>query len=244
MIISRVSGAPVRTSSRHRKSIVIACGNFGARPNPPHCGSNCERTLRTAVERISGSMPEVAGAQHVLVDGFGELGGLLLHVVALLVPGLGHDLADRANAGMPCRSSLGKVGAAVERAAVGREPHRHRPTAAAGERLHGLHVDRVDVGPLLAVDLHVHEEPVHDLGDGRVLERLVRHHVTPVARRVADREEDRLAVRARVRRLRRPTDTSRPGCRGAGGGTGSSRPRVGCSWLRAGGAWPFALAQR
>ena len=199
VIISRVSGAPVRTSSRHRKSIVIACGNFGARPKPPHCGSNCGATLRDGgredlgVERRAGARC----AQHVLVDRLGELVGLFLDVVALLVPGLGDDLAHPRERRHAVAVLVGEVGAAVERAAVGGEPHRHRPAAAAGERLHGLHVDRVDVGSFFAVDLHVHEQPVHDVGDRGILERLVRHHVTPVARRVADRQEDRLAFGAR-----------------------------------------------
>jgi len=38
-------------------------------------------------------------------------------------------------------------------------------------------VDLVEVGPLLAIDLDVDEEPVHHLGDARVLEALVRHDV-------------------------------------------------------------------
>jgi hypothetical protein len=87
--------------------------------------------------------------------------------------------------------------AAEERSPLGVEEHGHRPTAAAGHGLHGLHVDGVDVGPLLAVDLHVHEALVHDRRHRVVLERLVRHHVTPVARRVADREQDRLVLGAR-----------------------------------------------
>ena len=41
---------------------------------------------------------------------------------------------------------------------------------------------------------------------GVVLEGLVRHDVAPVARRVADRQQDRLALRARaLERLRAPT---------------------------------------
>ena len=35
VIIVRVSSARLRTYARHKKSIVIACGNFGARPKPP-----------------------------------------------------------------------------------------------------------------------------------------------------------------------------------------------------------------
>src|SRR3546814_15442414 len=52
---------------------------------------------------------------------------------------------------------------------------------------------RSDVRALLAVDLDVDEQPVHLAGDVGVLERLVRHHVAPVAGGVAHRQQHRLA---------------------------------------------------
>ena len=113
-----------------------------------------------------------------------------------------------------------------ERRAVRRQEHRQRPAARAPrqQRVRGL-VDLVEVRPLLAVDLDVDERVVHHRGDGRILERLVRHHVAPVARRVADRQQDRLvlAPRARERLLapRIPVDRivgvlPQVGARGAG----------------------------
>ena len=72
------------------------------------------------------------------------------------------------------------------------------PAAPRHQRVRRL-VDLVDVGPLLAIDLDVDEVLVHRRGDVRILERFVRHHVAPVARGVADREQDRLALRARAR---------------------------------------------
>ena len=92
-----------------------------------------------------------------------------------------------------------EVRAAEERLALGREEDGQRPAAAAGQRDHRVHVDPVHVRPLLAVDLDVHEALVHQRRDLRVLERLVRHHVAPVAGRVADREQDRLVLVARLR---------------------------------------------
>src|SRR5262249_2619343 len=91
-----------------------------------------------------------------------------------------------------------EVGAAVERLEVVRDKHRHRPAARAGRRLDERHVDAIDVGTLLAIDLDRHELAVEDLGDAGVLERLVLHHVAPVAGRGADRHEDGLVVAPRV----------------------------------------------
>src|SRR5258705_547175 len=78
------------------------------------------------------------------------------------------------------------------------ENHRERPAAVTGEHLHRTHVDVVEVGPLLAVDLDAYEQVVHERGDPLVLERLVLHDVAPVARRVAYTDEDGLVLTARA----------------------------------------------
>src|SRR5690606_18658657 len=70
-----------------------------------------------------------------------------------------------------------EVGAAEEGAAVGGEEDGHGPAALTGQGLDRLHVDLVDVGTLLAVDLHVDEQLVHAGRNGGVFERLVRHDV-------------------------------------------------------------------
>ena len=62
-------------------------------------------------------------------------------------------------------AGLGReVGAAVEGNLLGREEHVQRPAAVAGHRLDGLHVERVDVWALLAVDLDADEALVHQRG--------------------------------------------------------------------------------
>ena len=173
----------------------MAWGNFGARPNPPKRGSNCVRTLSTApVEdrgrRLPGAFGVAADVEHP-ADGVVQLVGLFEQLLAALAPRAVDGFHQTHEPGHSLPVVLREVRAAEERAPVGREEHRHRPAAATGHRLDGLHVDRVDVRPFLAVDLHVDEQPVHDRGDVGVLEGLVGHDVAPVARRVADREEDR-----------------------------------------------------
>ena len=125
-----------------------------------------------------------------MVDGIHQAPGLLADVVALRPPGLGHgeqELGERRHAMARLR---GEVRPCIERLAVRGQEHRHRPAALAGHRDGGVHVEGVDVGPLLAIDLDVDEVLVHQSRRGRALERLVRHHVAPVAGAVADREED------------------------------------------------------
>ena len=90
---------------------------------------------------------------------------------------------------------LGEVGAAPERLRLRGEEHGQRPAALLAELVQRAHVDRIDVRALLAVDLDVDEQVVHHGGGGFVLEALMRHDVAPMAGRVADREQDRLAGR-------------------------------------------------
>ncbi len=159
-------------------------------------------------ELLVGEVERRAGHLHDAVLRMGlrarERGGELLLLLADL-PGvrvvvLAHAPEEIGKGWHAVALRLREVRAAEERHLVGREEHRERPAAAPlrEHRLRGL-VDLVDVGTLLAIHLHVHEEVVHHLRDGGVLERLVRHHVAPVAGGIAHREEDGLAGALRLR---------------------------------------------
>ena len=54
-----------------------------------------------------------------------------------------------------------------------------------------LHEDRIDIGSLLTIDLDVDVKTVHHRCRRRILERLVCHHVAPVAGGVANTQQDR-----------------------------------------------------
>jgi hypothetical protein len=60
-------------------------------------------------------------------------------------------------------------------------------------------IDRVEIGALLAIDLDVDEELVHERCRLGILEALMGHDVTPVTGGIADREQDRLVLFARAR---------------------------------------------
>ncbi len=167
-------------------------GNFGAPPNPPRRSSNCPRRLTSASVRVPGLGPSWAfHGLRALLQGLGELRGLALDVAAPLAVGLGDALEHVAERGHAA-ARLGRVvGAAVERRTRRCQEHGHRPAAVPRQREHRLHVDRVEVRALLAVDLDRDEEAVHQLRGRRILEALVLHHVAPVAGGVADREQDR-----------------------------------------------------
>ena len=175
-------------------------GNLGAGPNPPQRASNapascCSAALSSATPGRSSPALRLA----VRSSASTSCRGGVVDLVAPVPPGVvdgGQQLQE---------GGLGEVGAAVERAPVGGEEHRHRPAAAAGQGLDGVHVDGVDVRPLLAVDLDVDEQVVHHRRHLGVLEALVGHHVAPVAGRVAHREQDRRSSSAaRVERLGAP----------------------------------------
>jgi hypothetical protein len=123
---------------------------------------------------------------------------LLADLLATVGPGARDRLEHLREAGHAVARLGREVRAAVERHLLGREEHVQRPAAVAGHRLHGLHVESVDVRALLAVDLDVHEVLVHERGDARVLEALALHDVAPVAGRVADGHQQRALLLARA----------------------------------------------
>ena len=130
----------------------------------------------------------------------GDPAGLPPHFVAPVPPGVGHGLqhlvearhARPAGAGQPLARR--PVRPAEERFALGREEDRQRPAAVAGHGLHRFHVNLVQLGPLLAVDLDADELFVEQPGNLGVFEAFAGHHVAPMAGRVADRQKDRLLL--------------------------------------------------
>ena len=193
------SSRGARSPARQSSSKIAHCGNFGAPRRPPCCRS-IARAMPFAARSSS------ASADHDLAGGPRLLGEPLHQGVAVLADALGllaeqpRDLAQHIDeGGAAVARVLRKIRAAPHRLARGREEHRERPAALLAEQMQRVHVDLVDVGPLLAVDLDVDEQLVHHARGRLVLEALVRHHVAPVAGRVADREQDRLVGRAAPR---------------------------------------------
>ena len=114
-----------------------------------------------------------------LVDAF-------LNILRFFAVRLGDARQDSREAGHTLAIFGREIGPAVEGLAVGCEKRRHGPAAPAGQHLHRVHVDLVEIRALLAIDLDTDEKIVHQGSDLFVLERLVLHHVAPVAGGVAD----------------------------------------------------------
>jgi len=95
---------------------------------------------------------------------------LLTYLLALLLPRVGHPEQDHAPARHAVARLGRKVGAGVEGDLLGGDEGVERPAALSGHRLDGVHVDGVDVGALLAVDLDAHEVLVHQGRDLGILE--------------------------------------------------------------------------
>ena len=133
------------------------------------------------------------GRRQQLAEHLHQCGPLSLDFGAVLRVVLRHALQHVAERGHAVFRLPGEIGAPEERPVIARrEEHRERPAAAALREhlVRGL-VDAVEVGPFLSIHLHVDEALVHHGGRRGVFERLVRHHVAPVAGGIADREQDR-----------------------------------------------------
>ena len=134
------------------------------------------------------------GQAHLLAHGADQRVGLREDLVPLADPRLPQRLHDPAERRHAVALHGREVGPGVEGAAVGRAEDGHGPSTRARQRLGGRHVDGVEVGALLPVHLDG-DEPLGQVGRRRrVLEALVGHHVAPVARGVADGEEDGLVL--------------------------------------------------
>ena len=83
-----------------------------------------------------------------------------------------------------------------ERLFVCRHQDRQRPTSAPRHRLTRAHIERIDIGTLLTVNFYRDKMLVEYVCDLLRLEALVRHHVAPMARRIADAQKNGLVLLA------------------------------------------------
>ena len=173
------------------------CGNFGAVPMPPLSGSTSRSSRSAMRSNNSAGMPDRPAAA---ASGCAELAAApraaprhsSRHPRACRDRQRAIDVQHLRKARAAPARLRREIGAAPERLAVRGQEHRQGPAAMLAHQVQRVHVDRVDIGPLLAIDLDVDEVLVHQRRDLRVLEALMRHHVAPVAGGVADRQQDRL----------------------------------------------------
>ncbi len=130
---------------------------------------------------LRGSTDVLHQGRHVVID--------VIAPVAPCIVDRGHELHER---------RLGVVSATEEWSLVWSEKHGHRPSTATRHRLHCIHVHAVHVGSLLTIHLHVDEQSVHHLCNLDILERLVGHHVAPVAGGISDRQQHRNVATTRL----------------------------------------------
>ena len=116
---------------------------------------------------------------------------LLDQLAALRFPQLADAREQLIEARASIARKLRKISAAVKRLAIRRQEHRQRPaTSAARDQLVRGLVDLVDIRAFFAIDLDVDEVRVHQRRGVFIFEAFVRHHVTPVTGRIADRQQD------------------------------------------------------
>ena len=120
--------------------------------------------------------------------------GVLGYRLFVVGVGLGHRL-QHLRESRPTKPRLGrKIRAAPIGFRLGRQEHRQGPAALFTQHVQRVHIDRVDVGPFFAINLDVDKPVVHLRGNLVGFKTLVRHHMAPVAGRVADRQQDRLVL--------------------------------------------------
>src|SRR5580704_12751779 len=154
---------------------------------------------------LAGTDIRASAALRLAAERRHESRAVMLDAGRLVAKQTGDFVEDIDKAGPAITRRLRKIGASPDRFAGGSEEHGQRPATLFAEMMQCRHVDLVDIGPLLAIDLDVDEQPVHDGGGRLVLEALMGHHVAPVAGRVSYRQHDRLvAARGLLERVRAP----------------------------------------
>jgi len=134
----------------------------------------------------------------VSAEAFGHFVGGLEDFAVAFGPDTGELSQHIAEAGAPMAVFGGPIRAAVEGFQVGGEEDIQRPAATAGAGLDVGHVDLVDVGSFLTVDLDADKIAIEDLGGFGDLEGLPFHDMAPVTGGVADAEEDGFVLGARL----------------------------------------------
>ena len=82
-----------------------------------------------------------------------------------------------------------EIGTTKKWSPVGQTKDIERPTARLLDHLYRFHVDLIHIRTLFAVHFHTDEVLIHQLGNIVTLKTLMRHHMTPVAGRIADRNQ-------------------------------------------------------
>src|SRR5262249_53706147 len=98
-----------------------------------------------------------------------------------------------------------KICTTVEGVLLWREEHRQRPATLARQHLYDVLINVVEVRTLFAVHFDAHKVLIHEGRDALVLKGLVFHDMAPVARGVANGEQQRFVFSPRfLERLRSP----------------------------------------
>ena len=173
---------------------MAGCGNLGAPRKPPCVASKALPICRAAPLSSTGADGHLAGRPRLVGQPRQQRLAVLLDLGRFLAKQPRHFTQDIDKRRPAETRILRKIRAAPHRLAFGREKHGQRPAALLAQQMQRVHVNLVDVGPLLAVDFDVDEQLVHHRRGRFVLEGFVRHHVAPVAGGVADRQQDRLVL--------------------------------------------------
>ena len=184
--VERRSGRGERGRVRFQRVVGEQQGD-GLRGHKPDQGPGAPRQLLDGETHAVDRAPDCVPAEHA-VRGAGLGDGQLAHhrrmledELALLAEALGDVRQDLLQPPAGDRVVGGKVGAPEERRAVGREEHGERVAAQSRERLHGRLVALRDIGSLIAVQPHRHEQRIDQRAQRRVGIRLAVHQRAPAA---------------------------------------------------------------
>src|SRR5271167_1309555 len=153
-----------------------------------------ERRFLNRIDHTTRNLPAAPGKRFRLRNRVLDHLRLLDDVAVLFFVRAGDAQQDAAEAGTPVTIVGWEIRAAVERLAIGSEKGGERPSALPADGLHRNLITAVNVGTLVAIDLHRDEVLVDDGSDFRIVVGFAVHHMAPVAPHGADVEQHGLVV--------------------------------------------------
>src|SRR4051812_5973091 len=112
-------------------------------------------------------------------------------MLAAILPSVHYSRQNLIKPWHPARALRRPVRAAIKWLQLRRQKHAHRPAAMPREHLHRIHVNLIEVRPLLPIDFDWDKVLIEHPRDRFAFEALVLHHMAPMTSRIPDRKKDR-----------------------------------------------------
>src|SRR5437762_6692119 len=153
-----------------------------------------DRGLHYAIDQSGRNLSRTARERFSMIDRAHDMLGGFHHIAVLFAIRRCKSLKNALESGTSVVILGRKIGPAEKWPAIGSQKSRERPAALSAHCLNRRLISAINVGPLVAVNLHCDVIVVNELRDLGIFVRLTIHHVAPVAPNGANVKQHRLVL--------------------------------------------------